>query len=209
MLDAAYIALTSTIGLHFDDPTANPRTGSRHAGMAMAPDAVESKPQPWPRQHAHLENTCSDAARTGLSAIRPVNHIAEMIGGQAAARLLCAGPSRIRFSRPGLGKPMPVAARHPASRKQPPPAPRFHPPGAGQADAGRVPVARIGQATTGDTAAANYAQEVRRTAAPGRDAERPSARRARRPHRKTMERPAARTGAGLRPGFAAPPRRSE
>ncbi|ABM56216.1 L-carnitine dehydratase/bile acid-inducible protein F [Verminephrobacter eiseniae EF01-2] len=37
MLDAAYIALTSTIGLHFDDPTANPRTGSRHAGMAMAP----------------------------------------------------------------------------------------------------------------------------------------------------------------------------
>lgn len=62
MLDAAYIALTSTIGLHFDDPTANPRTGSRHAGMAMAPDAVESKPQPWPRQHAHLENTCSDAA---------------------------------------------------------------------------------------------------------------------------------------------------
>ena len=37
MLDAAYIALTSTIGLHFDDPQANPRTGSRHAGLAMAP----------------------------------------------------------------------------------------------------------------------------------------------------------------------------
>lgn len=37
MLDAAYIALTSTIGLHFDNPQANPRTGSRHAGLAMAP----------------------------------------------------------------------------------------------------------------------------------------------------------------------------
>lgn len=37
MLDAAYLALTSTIGLHFDDPDANPRTGSRHAGLAMAP----------------------------------------------------------------------------------------------------------------------------------------------------------------------------
>jgi CoA:oxalate CoA-transferase len=37
MLDAAYIAITSTIGLHFDNPQANPRTGSRHAGLAMAP----------------------------------------------------------------------------------------------------------------------------------------------------------------------------
>ena len=37
MLDAAYIAITSTIGLHFDNPDANPRTGSRHAGLALAP----------------------------------------------------------------------------------------------------------------------------------------------------------------------------
>lgn len=37
MLDAAYVALTSTIGLHFDNPDAHPRTGSRHAGLAMAP----------------------------------------------------------------------------------------------------------------------------------------------------------------------------
>ena len=37
MLDAAYIAITSTIGLHYDDPEANPRTGNRHAGLAMAP----------------------------------------------------------------------------------------------------------------------------------------------------------------------------
>lgn len=37
MLDAAYVALTSSIGLHFDNPHAHPRTGSRHAGLAMAP----------------------------------------------------------------------------------------------------------------------------------------------------------------------------
>lgn len=37
MLDTAYVALTSTISLHYDNPSANPRTGSRHAGMAMAP----------------------------------------------------------------------------------------------------------------------------------------------------------------------------
>src|SRR6218665_1897855 len=100
MLDAAYIALTSTIGLHFDDPTANPRTGSRHAGMAMAPDAVESKTQPWPRQLPHLEDSCGNSAEAGFSAIRLINRIAERIGGQASARLLCSIPSRIRFSRP-------------------------------------------------------------------------------------------------------------
>src|SRR6218665_867142 len=46
-----------------------------------------------------------------------------MIGGQAAARLLCAGPSRIRFSRPGLGKPMPVASRWRGSGRQRPATP--------------------------------------------------------------------------------------
>lgn len=37
MLDAAYVSITSTISLHFENPEANPRTGSRHAGLAMTP----------------------------------------------------------------------------------------------------------------------------------------------------------------------------
>jgi CoA:oxalate CoA-transferase len=37
MLDAAYVSITSTLSLHFENPEANPRTGSRHAGLAMAP----------------------------------------------------------------------------------------------------------------------------------------------------------------------------
>jgi len=47
MLDAAYIALTSTIGLHFDNPDAHPRTGSRHAGLAMAPYNVYPTADGW------------------------------------------------------------------------------------------------------------------------------------------------------------------
>jgi CoA:oxalate CoA-transferase len=37
MLDAAYLAITSTLSLYFDDPEANPRTANRHASLAIAP----------------------------------------------------------------------------------------------------------------------------------------------------------------------------
>ncbi|HRO60216.1 MAG TPA: CoA transferase [Burkholderiaceae bacterium] len=104
MLDAAYVAITSTIGLHFDDPDANPRTGSRHAGLAMAPYNV------YPASDGYVAIICVkeehwqgvaramgredlvDSPRFASHAARCeiMDHLDELVGGWTASQTRAA-----------------------------------------------------------------------------------------------------------------------